>query len=836
MRKYCWYAFIISLFLIILSPVWAEVEKIPTSVGAEYKIKAIKVDHKAIDKNHYGLKEQRFFTNSNFSTFFGFQIQLDPFDKKREIIEMLIYLRHYWAERIMGFDYVLNHIRVMDVKDHRLSFSYQKLEMQAGTGKTYLLKKIDYPFRTRDHIPNYPKDFDLEYFRIDRTDFEEILKEGKLTFNYTVNDKQTLILTFNDISKLAELNRIAKADPYWAYCQPGSEKLPPLQRPTSLQEQSDLLTPLLGKKFSDPEIQQTLYQLGGKKPKSAVRSYDEFDYVDYNEDRGLGFYFYDKILKDIEIHKSYVGVLPFDINFNDRRENVRQNFGLMINSTTNTDTWDIDKYRLEIYYYNDSPSRLNIRLLSYQSYKFPNQTPVDPEKQKLLPADLGTLYGTSFTDPAMSNYLNILGQPEVSKEYKEFFYRFPLNCTYITDQDKKIIAVDFSRELVNGVYRYYPGVLPHGLHWDDTRTDVERKLGKTGEIRVVKGEPIKAIYKLPSSALHIEYQQDPSNREIQVMRKIFIEFKPTIQPTTQPTTKDMSKKTLVRNMEFPVSKFAISPDGKIIASANNLWLMLWETGSGKLLAKLGDHSNQILSVTYSPDGKTIASGSMDKTAKIWNEASGKLWLTLSGHSQAVSSITFSPDNLILATGSWDKTVKLWDPVNGKLLATLTGPTNLLCNIAFSPDGKTIAGGSADNKIYLWNVAGGKLVQTLKGHSGPVMFLTFSPDGRSIASGSLDQTVKIWDVVKGEPQKTLTGHLDGILTVAFSPDGKTIVSGGYLKDKSIKVWDVASGKLITTFIGHDDAVGTVAFLPNSNTIISGSLDKTMKLWDLPNNQE
>ncbi|MEH2305913.1 nSTAND1 domain-containing NTPase, partial [Nostoc sp.] len=284
-----------------------------------------------------------------------------------------------------------------------------------------------------------------------------------------------------------------------------------------------------------------------------------------------------------------------------------------------------------------------------------------------------------------------------------------------------------------------------------------------------------------------------------------------------------------------VISVAFSPDGKTIASASfDNTVKLWDAATGKEITTLKGHSEAVYGVAFSPDGKMIASASSDKTVKLWDAATGKEITTLKGHSAGFNRVAFSPDGKTIASASSDSTIKLWDAATGKEITTLKGHSSVVSSVAFSPDGKTIASASWDDTIKLWDAATGKEITTLKGHSYAVNSVAFSPDGKTIASASYDSTIKLWDAATGKEITTFKGHSSAVFGVAFSPDGKTIASASY--DKTVKLWDAATGKEITTFKGHSSAVFGVAFSPDGKTIASASDDKSVKLWDAATGKE
>ena len=214
--------------------------------------------------------------------------------------------------------------------------------------------------------------------------------------------------------------------------------------------------------------------------------------------------------------------------------------------------------------------------------------------------------------------------------------------------------------------------------------------------------------------------------------------------------------------------------------------------------------------------------------ELWDAHTGEFLFTFEGHTGNVSSVTFSPDGKILASGSWDKTIRLWNPATGQHLATFNGHRNNVNTVAFSPDGETLASGSDDDTIKLWN-PDGEVRATLYGHGNSVTSVAFSPDGKIFASGSLDNTIRLWNSTTGQHIATLEGHTRSVRSVAFSPDGGTLASGS--DDRTIRLWNSATGEHLATLSGHMGYVHSVVFSPDETTLASGSDDSTILLWEI-----
>jgi WD40 repeat protein len=286
---------------------------------------------------------------------------------------------------------------------------------------------------------------------------------------------------------------------------------------------------------------------------------------------------------------------------------------------------------------------------------------------------------------------------------------------------------------------------------------------------------------------------------------------------------------------------AFSPNGDFLAvgggdrpfdeAKGSAELALWDVKTRKKVRSFEGHTAYVYALTFSPDGKSLASAADDYTIRIWDVATGKEAVVLKDLPRGTSSIAYSPDGATLAAGklppkysevkdAWKLpgTVILWDTRTYKVRAKLEGHAGYVTAVAFSPDGKTLAASSGkwdekkdrydSSEVQLWDPVTAKLCRTLKGHRDTISSLAFSPDGKTLATGSISWEksdkigaqgeVKLWDFQTAKVQVSATIHEGAeVARLIFSPDGKVLASAsGVIFDQK----DNDSG-----FAWHQDVV-------------------------------
>jgi WD40 repeat protein len=286
-----------------------------------------------------------------------------------------------------------------------------------------------------------------------------------------------------------------------------------------------------------------------------------------------------------------------------------------------------------------------------------------------------------------------------------------------------------------------------------------------------------------------------------------------------------------------VITIAFSPDGLTLATgSSNHAIILWNVANRQPLGEpLTGHVAPVTSLAFSPDGRTLASGSQDGTLILWDldskQALGPAWF---GHKDLVHRLAFSPDGRTLVSGSEDETIILWD-VEQKMSLGLLFMSGMggVTSVAFNHSGQILASGSRNGPIILWDVAKRRpMGKYLDGHTRYVYGLVFSQDDRTLISGSHDNKIILWDVATRRQinEPSLTSFIFG--PQALSPDG---TKWAYIQGENITVFDSEKGESYNFWYGPTDRIISFSFSPDNQMLGSGDARGTIMLWDLETRQ-
>jgi U3 small nucleolar RNA-associated protein 12 len=295
-----------------------------------------------------------------------------------------------------------------------------------------------------------------------------------------------------------------------------------------------------------------------------------------------------------------------------------------------------------------------------------------------------------------------------------------------------------------------------------------------------------------------------------------------------------------------IRSIALSSDDRMLASASNGTLKIWNVRTESCLRTL--ECGYSLCSAFLPGDKIVVVGNKNGELEVFDIASSTLLDTIKAHDGPVWSLHVHPDGKSMVSGSADKTAKFWnfqvvqEGIPGtkrttprlKLAHTRTLKVNDdILNLRFSPDARLLAVSLLDNTVKVFFVDSLKLFLNLYGHKLPVLNMDISYDSKIIVTCSADKTVRLWGLDFGDCHKALLAHEDSIMAVAFVPHNKDGNGHNFFsasKDRNIKYWDGDKFEQIQRLVGHHGEIWALAMSHTGDFIVSASHDKSIRIWE------
>ncbi len=288
---------------------------------------------------------------------------------------------------------------------------------------------------------------------------------------------------------------------------------------------------------------------------------------------------------------------------------------------------------------------------------------------------------------------------------------------------------------------------------------------------------------------------------------------------------------------------AFSLDSDILAGGSDDGVIkVWDANTGNFIHRFAEHKDSVQVVDFSSDRTKLASASLDGSVILWSLVGegGQIESTIA-HESPVFTVKFSPDGKSLVTGSEDRLIRVWDTDKVTRAKTLRKHKDSVTEIDFSPDGKSLVSGSPDGTIYVWDILNERTKFPISGHIGGIKALAYIGDNRIRACGTgLDGKLRIWDAGTSRELSILRNHIELTQAVAFSSDGKMIVSGGTIDGTVVlsdvlKILNLSAGldedSLISAYKGNPHEVTALTFSSENTVLITGGPDGDINRFDI-----
>jgi hypothetical protein len=303
----------------------------------------------------------------------------------------------------------------------------------------------------------------------------------------------------------------------------------------------------------------------------------------------------------------------------------------------------------------------------------------------------------------------------------------------------------------------------------------------------------------------------------------------------------------LRGYPYFISRLAFSPDGRRLVSVGSSWdpdrdwdsgsVSSWDLNTGRREGLFEGGTGGVSQVAFNPDGRHLAA-CVAPAALIWRTADRRETLRLTDLPSAPHDLSYSPDGRRLATAGDGPEVILWDSASGERLRTLATNAKKVDHVAFLPDGQQLVSVSDETKVDVWDLAAGKATHSFEAadprRAERVLEVALHPGGKRMAFGGWSQ-VSVFDLTTGKPVEgfsQLEGHHGPVRSLAFSPDGRLLVSS---EDdrliKLLKFWDADTGEELFTIRGYRKDVFGLAFSPDGKRLATAGRAESIELWDV-----
>lgn len=239
-----------------------------------------------------------------------------------------------------------------------------------------------------------------------------------------------------------------------------------------------------------------------------------------------------------------------------------------------------------------------------------------------------------------------------------------------------------------------------------------------------------------------------------------------------------------------INSLSFSPDGSLLGAAlDSGWIELYDMATGKNIGSIeGQTTSEVWTICFSPDGKQVISGALDRAVRIWDVQTRHCNWALRGHDEWVNGVAVSPDGRHIVSAGGDKTVRVWDTNTMSCSSTLRGHTDFVRSVCVLEDNSTIVSASDDCTLRTWTMQGNG-IDVLKGHGKGIYSVSAGKDSY-VASASRDNSVKLWNVSRGENalQHSFCSHNGDVNSCSFVDNANYLVSGS--DDKTVHVYPVS----------------------------------------------